>query len=83
MTQEEYEIAKLSPMCRKCCQRAESVQHPDKVRHVMTMSNCHGKPVPITIPLKIWTDLCFYHTQQAKGLISKTYPGMPKGVWSW
>jgi len=62
MTKEEFAIAKLTPMCRKCMQRAESRLLKDLPRRkVLTESYSLGKPQYTFIYQREYTDLCFYH----------------------
>lgn len=65
MTREEFEIARVAPICRKCMQRAESILLKNEPRHyVMTESYSLGKPRLTTIYQREYSDLCFYHARQ-------------------
>jgi len=65
MTREEFEIAKATPMCRKCMQRAESILRKDLPRRpVMTESYSLGKPRLTTVYQREYSDLCFYHARE-------------------
>jgi len=67
MTREEFEIARVTPICRKCMQRAETILLKDEPRRaIMTESYSLGKPRLTTSYQREYSDLCFFHTREEK-----------------
>lgn len=64
MTREEFELAMVTPMCKKCLQRAESILLKDEPRRaIMTESHYLEKPRLTTSYRRKYSDLCFYHAR--------------------